>query len=78
LFDCGEYHSEFQALETTRHTPLTDKMVLHFYELNRLPNKVTSGDMRLMWLSLFKADTKEEMAKIEAMGVLVFCNIHLM
>ena len=26
LFRCEEYHSEFQALEVTRHDPLTDKM----------------------------------------------------
>jgi predicted transposase/invertase (TIGR01784 family) len=69
LFDCGEYHSEFQALEITRHTPLTDKMVLHFFELNKLPKEVTTGDMQLLWLLLFKADTKEELAKIKSMGV---------
>jgi len=31
-----EYHSEFQALEVRRNEPLTDKLVLHFYEY---PNK---------------------------------------
>jgi predicted transposase/invertase (TIGR01784 family) len=71
LFDCGEYHSKFQALETTRHTPLTDKMELHFFELNKLPKEIKPGDMRLLWLSLFKANTKEELEKIEAMGVSV-------
>jgi predicted transposase/invertase (TIGR01784 family) len=69
LFDCDEYYSEFQALETTRHTPLTDKMGLYFYELNKLPNDVTAGDMRLLWLMLFKAETEEELAKIESMEV---------
>jgi predicted transposase/invertase (TIGR01784 family) len=69
LFECKEYYSEFQALEVTRHTPLTDKMSLYFFELNKLPKEVTAGDMRLLWLALFKADTEEELAKIESMEV---------
>ena len=69
LFECKEYYSEFRALEATRHTPLTDKMGLYFYELCKLPKEVTAGDMRLLWLALFKADTEEELAKIEAMEV---------
>ena len=32
LFGCGEYYSEFQALEVTRHEPFTDKMSLYFFE----------------------------------------------
>jgi predicted transposase/invertase (TIGR01784 family) len=35
LFDCAEYHSEFQPLEVTRHTPLTDRMSLHYFELQK-------------------------------------------
>ena len=69
LFGCKEYYSEFQTLEVTRHTPLTDKMGLYFYELNKLPEEVGADDIRLLWLSLFKADTEEELAKIEAMEV---------
>jgi predicted transposase/invertase (TIGR01784 family) len=67
LFGCGEYSSEYQALEVSRHTPLADKMSLYFYELNKLPEGAVAGDMRHMWLSLFKADTEEELAKIEKM-----------
>jgi hypothetical protein len=69
LFECKEYYSEFQALEVTRHTPLTNKMGLYFYELGKLPEEITADDMRLLWLMLFKADTKEELAKIESMEV---------
>jgi len=32
-----KFHSEFQALEVTTHEPRTDKMVLHYYELPKLP-----------------------------------------
>jgi len=69
LFECKEYYSEFQAIEVARHTPLTDKMRLYFFELNKLPQDVGANDMRLLWLWLFKADTEEELAKIESMEV---------
>ena len=69
LFKCEEYYSEFRALEVTRHTQLTDKMSLYFFELNKLPQEVGADDMRLLWLSLFRADTEEELAKIESMEV---------
>ncbi len=69
LFDCAEFHSEFQPLEVTRHTPLTDKQVLHYFELTKLPEIVNADDGLKLWLSLFKAETEEEIAKIEAMEV---------
>ena len=69
LFDCLEFHSEFQPIEVSRHTPLTDKMVLHFFELKKLPKEIGKGDLRLLWLALFRADTEEELAKLEALEV---------
>ncbi|MCL2662938.1 MAG: Rpn family recombination-promoting nuclease/putative transposase [Oscillospiraceae bacterium] len=64
-----EFHSEFQALEVTRHNPLTDKMVLHFFELLKLPKDIGSNDMLLLWLALFKADTEEELKRLSELGV---------
>ena len=69
LFECEEYHSFFQPLETTRHTLLSDKMGFHFFELPKLPADVSDGDMLLLWLSLFKAETEEELEKIKEMEV---------
>lgn len=69
LFDCEEYHSFFQLLEVSRHTLLSDKMGLHFYELPKLPSEVSKDHMLLLWLSLFKADTEEELEKIKALEV---------
>ena len=69
LFGCQEFHSEFQPLEITRHTPLTDKMILHFFELKKLPAEISKDNLLLLWLALFKADTEEELAKIEALEV---------
>jgi len=54
---CKEFHSEFQTLEVTRNDLLTDKMVLHFFELSRLPECINRDDLLLLWLSLFKAST---------------------
>ena len=69
LFGCKEYHSFFQPLEVTRHTLLSDKMGLHFFELKKLPDDVSEKDDLLLWLSLFRAETEEDLEKIKNMGV---------
>ena len=69
LFDCAEYHSFFQPLEVDRHTLLSDKMGFHFFELKKLPGDVNEKDALLLWLSLFKAETEDELKKIKEMGV---------
>jgi predicted transposase/invertase (TIGR01784 family) len=68
LFECEEYHSEYQALEVTRHTPLNDKMCLHYFELPKLPEVVSAEDELKLWLALFKAETEEELERIKALG----------
>ena len=68
LFRCAEFHSEFQPLEVTRHTPLTDKQVLHYFELPKLPEVKNADDELKLWLSLFKAETEEELKKIKDLG----------
>ena len=58
------------AFKVSRGEQLTDKMSLHFFELKKvLVGKLDSRDMLLLWLSLFKAETEEELAKIKAMEV---------
>ena len=44
-------------------------MGFHFFELPKLPADVSDGDMLLLWLSLFKAETEEELEKIKEMEV---------
>ena len=54
--------------EVTRHEHLSDKMSLHFFELQKLPAvELKASDKLLLWLSLFKANTEEELAKIKAL-----------
>lgn len=69
LFPCEEYCSFFQPLEMTRHTLLSDKMGFYFYELPKLPAEVSGNNMLLLWLSLFKAETEEELEKIKELEV---------
>jgi len=69
LFDCVEFHSEYQALEVTRHTPLTDRMCLHYFELPKLPKIISSDDELQLWLKLFSAKTEDDLKQIEALGV---------
>ena len=69
LFDCMEFHSEYQALEVTRHTPLTDRMCLHYFELPKLPKIISSDDELQLWLKLFSAKTEDDLKQIEALGV---------
>jgi predicted transposase/invertase (TIGR01784 family) len=71
LFDCMEFHSEYQALEVTHHTPLTDRMSLHYFELPKLPETVSANDRLQLWLKLFDAETEEELQQIEALEVTV-------
>ena len=69
LFDCADFHSFFQPLEITRHTLLSDKMGFHFFELRKLPDDVSEKDALLLWLSLFRAETEEDLKKIKSMEV---------
>jgi len=69
MFDCAEFHSEFRALEVTRHTELTDKFCLHYFELPKLPKAINKDDRLKLWLSLFNAETEEELKQIEELEV---------
>ena len=63
------FHSEFQVLEITSHEPLTDKCVLHFFELPKLSEQVSTDSRKELWLKLFKTETVEDLAKIERLEV---------
>ncbi|MCL2164775.1 MAG: Rpn family recombination-promoting nuclease/putative transposase [Oscillospiraceae bacterium] len=58
-FECEEFYSEYQALEVTRNTLLTDRFCLKYYELPKLPEVTDATDELKLWLSLFSAKTEE-------------------
>lgn len=69
MFDCNEFHSEFHILEINRHTRLTDKFCMHYFELPKVPKKMSKDNRLQLWLSLFKAKTEEELKEIQSMEV---------
>ncbi|MCL2356567.1 MAG: Rpn family recombination-promoting nuclease/putative transposase [Defluviitaleaceae bacterium] len=70
MFDCKEVHSEFQMLEVTRRTALTDKCGLHFFELPKMPkvDSINPNNEKDLWLALFNAETEEELEKLSKTG----------
>jgi hypothetical protein len=44
-----------------RHTPLSDKFVMHYFELPKIPHTVESDNVLELWLSLFNAETEEDL-----------------
>ena len=69
LFGCDEYYSEHMALEVTRHTVLTDRLCLKYYELPKLPDIENADDELELWLTLFNAKTEEDLKRIEDLEV---------
>jgi len=69
MFDCEEFHSQIGALEVNRHTLFSDKFGMHFFELPKIPKKVSKDDKLHLWLSLFNARTEEELKQIEELEV---------
>ena len=70
LFGCDEVHSEYRVMEVNRHTQLTDKLCLHFFELKKLNglDDVNPISERDLWLAFFKAKTEEEIDKLAESG----------
>jgi len=69
LFDCKEYYSEFFFQEKARNELLTDSIRVIFFELPKLPKEIPADDGLLLWLSLFAADTEEELASLQDLEV---------
>ena len=67
--DCVEFHSEFRLLEVKRKTSLTDKQILHFFELPKLPDNIEKDDLLRLWLALFNANTEEDLKMLEELDV---------
>ena len=70
LFECEEVHSEFQVLEVKRHTPLSDKCGLHFFELPKMSavESIDPNNEKDLWLALFNAETEEELEELSRNG----------
>lgn len=60
MFDCEEYHSEFQVIERDRHELFSDKLSLHFFELPKISGIPDTSDRKKLWMQLIKADSEED------------------
>ena len=69
MFDCKEYHSEFQVLEKDRHELFSDKLSLHFFELPKISDKLDTEDRKQLWMQLINADSEEEFAMLRETNV---------
>jgi hypothetical protein len=67
-FDCAEFYSEYIVSEKMRHTPLSDKFLMPYFELPKLPEALSADDVSQLWLKLLKAETEEELEKIKKIG----------
>ena len=66
MFDCEEYHSHFQIMEKNRHEVLTEKFVIHFFELPKLRGtEVNADDMMNLWLKLIDCESEEDLEMLE-------------
>jgi predicted transposase/invertase (TIGR01784 family) len=69
LFDCAEYFSRFRLLEVNRHTLLTDKLDMRYYELGKLPEDIDVKNEEQLMLAVFNAKTEDELKRFEEMEV---------
>jgi len=65
----NKFQWEFQFRETETHEPLTDKAVIRFYELRKLPPLENTNNGKDLWLKLFNAKTEEDLEEIVKMEV---------
>jgi len=63
-------NTEMPLLEVKRHTPLTDKCGLHFYELPKMQDveSIDPSSEKDLWLALFDAETEQELEHLAKAG----------
>ncbi|MCH5193280.1 MAG: Rpn family recombination-promoting nuclease/putative transposase [Oscillospiraceae bacterium] len=69
LFDHSDYHSEFGVWDVEHNNKLSDKMAIHFFELNKLPGNIDKSNRKELWLRFIKADDKEAFDMLENANV---------
>ena len=69
LFEHKDYHSEFGVWDVEHNNKLSDKMVLHFFELNKIPMNIEKNKRKELWLRFIKANSKEEFDMLESTNI---------
>ncbi|MCI5911034.1 MAG: PD-(D/E)XK nuclease family transposase, partial [Oscillospiraceae bacterium] len=65
LFDCNEYYSSYKIMEESRHSILTDRFSIVFFELKKLKNARKNKPVEV-WLDLINAETEGDLEMIES------------
>ena len=65
LFDCKEYYSSYKIMEESRHSILTDRFSIVFFELKKLKNARKNKPVEV-WLDLINAETEGDLEMIES------------
>ena len=65
LFSHSSYHSHFALKEITRNEILTDRLAIHFFELDKLPKEIDKSKKIELWLKLIGAETYEDLSELE-------------
>ncbi|MCH5350051.1 MAG: Rpn family recombination-promoting nuclease/putative transposase [Oscillospiraceae bacterium] len=69
LFDHEDYHSEFGVWDVEHENKLSDKMAIHFFELNKIPEDIEKNKRKELWLRFIRAESKEEFDMLENTNV---------
>lgn len=64
LFDWEKYHSKYMVLETEETEPLTDKLIIHFFELKKI-GKYRDNKPMQYWLDLIDAETEGDLMEVQ-------------
>lgn len=56
-------------MEVSTHDLLTDKCVLHYFELKKITKDIDHANNQELWLKLFRAETEEDLKEIVALEV---------
>jgi len=67
--DTTDFHSHFQVLEKKRHTLLTDKLVIHFFELGKINKTPNTNNKMQLWMQLINAETEGNLEMLKQTNV---------
>ena len=67
--DTTDFHSHFQVMEKKRHTLLTDKLAIHFFELGKINKKPDTSNKMQLWMQLINAETEGDLEMLEQTNV---------
>ena len=69
MYNCTQYRSKFLPIEAIRGDLLSDRMVILYFELRKLPKEINVNNELEIVLSLFRAKTDEDLRRLEELGV---------